>query len=61
MTYNECQAAPSFFSLIVGTVWVIMGLSLFLMKPTRDLIFWLGLLPKPGQGPTREVRIQKNC
>eukprot|EP01134_Creolimax_fragrantissima_P005199 CFRG5199T1 len=53
LDYNEVMVMPNFASTVAGGLLCMLGGPIFLMKTTRDLIFSMGWLPKPGQGPNR--------
>ncbi|KNC77632.1 hypothetical protein SARC_09913 [Sphaeroforma arctica JP610] len=53
LSYNEVMGMPNISSVIIGSLLGMIGGSFFVMKATRDLIFSMGWLPKPGVGPSR--------
>jgi len=49
---KEMVGNLSFFKAVLSSFLMIMGILLFILRPTRAII--RGFLPKSGQGPTKE-------
>lgn len=54
LTYYESQAVPSVWAILAAVMPVISGLTLFVLPPVRALLFNMGALPRPGDGPSRD-------
>ncbi|KNC77322.1 hypothetical protein SARC_10216, partial [Sphaeroforma arctica JP610] len=61
LAYNEVMGMPNITSVLIGGLLGMVGGSFFIMKATRDMIFNLGWLPKPGDGPSRRTMARGYC
>ncbi|PHJ23417.1 saccharopine dehydrogenase [Cystoisospora suis] len=55
--YHEMVAAPDqgFFTAAFISLFTYLSLFVIKVKPLRSLLFALGVLPKPGEGPSRKT------
>jgi short subunit dehydrogenase-like uncharacterized protein len=54
--YAEVMAAPSLGSALGAVAGLVLGGIALLLPPVRGLLFRFGVLPRPGEGPCRELR-----
>ena len=52
--YNEAMVSPSLIANIFLSIVSLIISSIIFFYPTRQLLFQLGILPRPGVGPSRK-------